>query len=160
MGDILPKPPRRHNMTLPAVAIPYQFKPGQSGNPSGKPKTKPLEAEIRRMAQRMTPEIMHKLGEIALDEALDYHGNRLKRAKPGRPRLEEMYQPHHDVRAQIAAASIVLDRAWGKPKEEEVEELQVPKPNVRALNDKQREQLRKLVRYMLNRSEPEDDGED
>jgi hypothetical protein len=33
---------RKKNRKLPAAAEPYKFKPGQSGNPGGRPKKKPL----------------------------------------------------------------------------------------------------------------------
>lgn len=38
---------KRH--TLPDAAKPYQFKPGQSGNPGGRPKRKPLTEAYERI---------------------------------------------------------------------------------------------------------------
>ncbi len=38
-------------MANSANVVPYQWKPGQSGNPSGKPKSKPLSDLLRRAGE-------------------------------------------------------------------------------------------------------------
>lgn len=63
------------------------FKPGMSGNPSGRPKA---DLNIRELAKGYTEEAMATLVEVA----------RNKKASPS---------------ARVAAASALLDRAWGKP---------------------------------------------
>jgi hypothetical protein len=66
---------------------PTTWKPGQSGNPSGRPKQNPLAQEL---ARAYTEQAVQALAEILGD-------------------------PEADQRAKIAAAQALLDRAWGKP---------------------------------------------
>lgn len=63
------------------------FKPGMSGNPSGRPKA---DLSVRELAKGHTEEAMATLLEVA----------RNKKASSS---------------ARVAAASALLDRAWGKP---------------------------------------------
>jgi hypothetical protein len=67
----------------------YYWKPGQSGNPGGRPKA---EKHVRDMAKKMTDRILIELYNIAID-----------------PR------PKADMRAKVAAAKEILDRGWGRP---------------------------------------------
>jgi hypothetical protein len=64
------------------------FAKGQSGNPSGRPKAPTLD-EIRAMARKASPKMVKVLIDIAEGSDSD--------------------------RAKAAAASAVLDRAYGKP---------------------------------------------
>ena len=61
------------------------FLPGQSGNPSGRPKTDP---RVRDAAREYTEQAIAVLGEALADE---------------------------DKRIAIKAAEVILDRGWGKP---------------------------------------------
>lgn len=38
--------------------IPYQFKPGESGNPGGRPKTRPVTDYVREQLERQIPTVM------------------------------------------------------------------------------------------------------
>jgi HEAT repeat protein len=63
------------------------FKPGQSGNPNGRPK---VVAEVRDLARQYAPEALSTLADIMRDS----------KSPPA---------------ARVAAASAVLDRGYGKP---------------------------------------------
>jgi hypothetical protein len=65
------------------------FQPGQSGNPGGRPK---VAAEIRDLARHHTATALRTLVEIA------EHGE--------------------SENARVAAANALLDRGWGKPRQE------------------------------------------
>ncbi len=69
-----------------------RFKPGQSGNPGGRPKADP---EVREIFKAATPDVARKLISLALNE-------------PG-----DVPYGH-----QIAAEQAVLDRALGKPEQQ------------------------------------------
>ncbi|HKN27212.1 MAG TPA: DUF5681 domain-containing protein [Roseiarcus sp.] len=76
------------------------FRPGQSGNPSGLPKTlrviedraeaKRIIADVKAAAREFTADALQKLHAIMMDESA----------------------PHA---AQLGAAREILDRGWGKP---------------------------------------------
>lgn len=68
----------------------HLFKPGQSGNPSGRPKKNQLIVEL---AQAKTESAIATLVGIMEDE----------KASPS---------------ARVSAASTILDRGWGKPPQE------------------------------------------
>ena len=69
------------------MAKPGTFKPGQSGNPSGRPK---VIGHVQELARAQTDAAIRTLTEI--------HGD-----------------PSQPAPARVAAAQALLDRAWGKP---------------------------------------------
>lgn len=69
------------------MAKPGTFKPGQSGNPSGRPKE---IGHVRDLARAHTEDAIRTLVEIKRD-------------------------PSQPAPARVAAAQALLDRAWGKP---------------------------------------------
>lgn len=67
--------------------IPYQFKPGQSGNPNGRPKKIQAAANV---AEEATERAMRKLSNLIDSE---------------------------DEKVALAASQAIIDRAMGKPKQ-------------------------------------------
>lgn len=65
---------------------PYQFKPGQSGNPKGRPKIPP---HVRDLARAYTEDAVQVLANVMMTS--------------------------DDDGARVKAAIAILDRAWGKP---------------------------------------------
>jgi hypothetical protein len=74
--------------TLPAAAVATQFKPGVSGNPSGRPK---IVEELKSRCRDLTPKILE--------------------------RLEYWLGQDGDPAASIKAALILLDRGYGRSTE-------------------------------------------
>jgi Family of unknown function (DUF5681) len=65
------------------------FQPGQSGNPNGRPKR---DREIEELTRQHTPEVIAALVGICSD-------------------------PKAPPAARVAAATAILDRGWGKPRQ-------------------------------------------
>src|SRR5690242_4475522 len=83
-----PKKRRRKKTVLHPVLVQKMWKPGQSGNPGGRT----VEyKECVRMAKEASPRAMQRL-------------------------IELMESP--DERVAIMAADKIMERAWGKPKEQ------------------------------------------
>jgi hypothetical protein len=95
-----------------------KWRPGQSGNPSGR---SGLFQEMQRRAREATPELIDYLLEIARDG-------------------------DEDARNRIVAIQIMLERGWGKVPICEPESLeQKPEPDWSRLTPEQREQIRAVV---------------
>lgn len=73
---------------LPAAFLDNRWKPGVSGNPGGRTVR---ETEVRKLAQQLSEDAMIRIGEIM--------------------------KSTEDERASLIAAGMILDRAYGKPKE-------------------------------------------
>jgi hypothetical protein len=113
-----PKGSPRKKLLPPALAA-NVWKPGQSGNPGGKGGA---YYEMQRLAREFTPEAARYLIAIAADKG-------------------------EDTRNRIVAMSMLLDRAWGKPKEYDPNsEKPTAALDVGRLTADQRQQLRELVR--------------
>jgi hypothetical protein len=74
--------------TVPLALVQHAFKPGQSGNPGGRTAS---FAECQRLAREASPDAMRRLIELIRSS---------------------------DERVALMAADKVLERAWGKPKEQ------------------------------------------
>lgn len=106
--------------TLPRQMVPFQWKPGQSGNPGGRPR---IESEVRRLAQDNSPIAMTRLIQIAAKS--------------------------RDERAAIIASQTILDRAFGPAKDPPPEDTTRERPDLSALSDKKIKQLRALLREIV-----------
>ncbi len=74
------------------------FRPGQSGNPGGRPKVNKV---VREMARKLTAKAIK-----ALEDALDAD-------KTYATKDDVVTVPDHSTR--VYAAQVLLDRGWGKP---------------------------------------------
>ena len=103
------------------------FKPGVSGNPGGRPKkprtieARRIEADAKALARQRAPEAIQALANIMNDA----------KAPPA---------------ARVSAATVILDRAYGKPRQE-VEISR--KPDLSRLSDEQLETLVQLYTLAL-----------
>lgn len=68
------------------------FKPGQSGNPGGRPKLTPEEYDALAMAKQFAPDAIRALHEIATSKTAS-------------------------DKARVTAAEAIINRVYGKPKE-------------------------------------------
>lgn len=104
-----PRPPRSHPDLSPAEARsqhlqPYQFQPGQSGNPSGMSKAqRELLLEAKALAQQLGPGAIRRLGELA--------GIPTDPEQPWVP-LDQLDTDHRVI---YMAAVAIAERAYGKP---------------------------------------------
>lgn len=81
------QPENRYSHHLPNAGAPHQFKPGQSGNPGGRPR-KVVEAE--------------QVAEESLEEAMK--------------KLKELMKSDNE-KVALAAAQTLIDRAMGKARQ-------------------------------------------
>jgi len=75
-----------------------RFKPGQSGNPSGRPKG--IASTVRKQCGGSPDELVDRLRAVARGDAVDESGTRPKPARPA---------------DQIRAVEALLAYGWGKP---------------------------------------------
>ncbi len=108
------------------------FQPGVSGNPGGRPRrpssieAKLIEADVKALARECAPDAISTLKTIMLNEKAP-------------------------AAARISAASVILDRGHGKPKQE----MEIRKPDLGRLTDEQLDELERLTSLMLDDDEVE-----
>lgn len=83
--------PENNGVTIKKAPV-NGFKPGQSGNPGGRPKKTEEQVKLEEMCRERTPEALQTI-------------------------LEIMGEGENE-RNRLAAAQYVLDRGWGKPKQD------------------------------------------
>ena len=110
---------------MPEAARPYKWKPGQSGNPTGRGR---LYLECRRLAAEASPDAMRRL--ITLMDSVD-------------------------ERVSYMATVAVLDRSGVKPIDyDPAQDQPEPSWDPGALTPDEREQLKALLQKMVGKSEP------
>lgn len=83
-----------------------KFKPGQSGNPAGKPKSDAKSAIVRRIQKKFGKDAKHLVAAL---EAI-------------------AQDPEANKRERLGAIRELLDRGWGKPLQTAQVEMKVPEP--------------------------------
>jgi hypothetical protein len=99
------------------------FQPGQTGNPSGRSKR---FYEVQVAAREASPQALQKLVELMASD---------------------------DERVAIIAANSVLDRAFGKPKEQKTDDNQQVRPNLSALAPDMLAQLRSIMSVLAGQAD-------
>jgi hypothetical protein len=116
---------RAHVRDVPEAARPYKWKPGQSGNPTGRGG---LYLECRRLAAEASPDAMRRL--ITLMDV-------------------------EDERVAYMATVAVLDRSGVKPIDyDPAQDVIPPMWDPGALTAKEREQLKAMLEKMVKRGKP------
>ena len=102
---------------------PHQFKPGQSGNPSGKPPLPPAMIQARKHNQKKVAELLNSLVNMT-DAELE------KAAGSDSPQLEQMVGAAFKKAKQgeYSALNFILDRLIGRVTEKI--EHSLPKPTM------------------------------
>jgi hypothetical protein len=106
------------------------FEPGISGNPNGRPKrphrieAQKIIVDVKTLARQCAPEAISTLKTIMLSE----------RAPPA---------------ARISAATTILDRGYGKARQE----VEIRKPNLARLTDEELDELGGCPEECLKREE-------
>ncbi len=85
------KPENRLKTGIPNPAGVGGFRPGQSGNPGGRPLKTDEERTLEQLCRAKTPDALSTIESIMLEGKTE--------------------------RARLAAAQYIIDRAWGKPTE-------------------------------------------
>lgn len=103
----------------------YRFKPGQSGNPGGRPKEKPVTDELRRLMDREVPN-----------------------DREGRTYAEVLAQAilHAALKGKVDAARELLDRIEGRVPHSVAAVVETPRENLT------REQVEERLREILHRA--------
>ena len=108
------------------------FKTGISGNPGGRPKrpatiaARRIEADAKALARQCAPEAVSSLKTIMIDA----------KAPPA---------------ARISAATAILDRGYGKARQE----VEIRKPNLDRLTDQDLDELERLTLLLFADDEVE-----
>jgi hypothetical protein len=108
------------------------FRPGVSGNPGGRPRrpttieAKRITADVKALAQQCAPDAVATLKSIMLSEKVP-------------------------AAARISAATAILDRGYGKARQE----VEMRQFNIARLNDEQLDELERLTLLMLDDDEVE-----
>ena len=111
-----PQRPRKHPELPPTEARtrhlqPYQFQPGQSGNPSGMSNSqRELYLEARGLVHQLGPGAIRRLGDLA--------GIPMDPAQPWVP----LDQLEIDPRVVYMASVALCERAYGRPREYDPEQ--------------------------------------
>ena len=87
-----PSPAERNQRVANANRPKHQFQPGQSGNPTGRPRNPKNIAELRELAREKTGAMLEFLSKAALN-------------------------PKVSMTVRVQAATEVLNRGWGRPQQ-------------------------------------------
>lgn len=118
-------------MTKPVRGRPFQ--PGQSGNPSGRPK--------------MPESLKARIAKLASKDAVDVLESALKDADP---------------KVKLQAAGMLMDRAWGKaitPSEVKVEAHDLNAQHLRTLQDRMERRKRAQIVALVAGTDLDDKAE-
>jgi hypothetical protein len=116
---------RAHVRDVPEAARPYKWKPGQSGNPTGRGG---LYLECRRLAAEASPDAMRRLIELMDAE---------------------------DERVSYMATTAVLDRSGVKPIDyDPAQDVAPPASDPGALTPEERENLKAYLVKMVRKGKP------
>lgn len=129
----LPRAAQQPSLTgnaLAARVAPFQWRPGASGNPSGRSKR------------------FHEVQEAARDNSVSAIN-----------KLAGMIDSD-DERVAIIACNSILDRAFGKPKEQKTEDNQSVKPSLGALSPLQLAQFRAIMQTLAQAATSTDSTQD
>jgi Family of unknown function (DUF5681) len=99
-----------------------RFRKGQSGNLAGRPKQPRSVKEVRQLARQHTVQMVEVLSRVALN-------------------------PKSPPQARAAAASALLDRAWGKPASLDLEGAEQLVIRVVKFNDLQLEDNPRVIEH-------------
>lgn len=103
--------------------LPPRWKPGESGNPAGRSKR---FHEVQRAAQDKSVQAIEKLGNL---------------------------MSCGDERVELMAATAILDRAFGKPKEQKAEDADRFKPDLSKLAPDDLAALRRVMGALAGQAE-------
>ena len=119
------KPANRHKSGFrgpsPDVGKDTQFRPGQSGNPSGRPKSRLISEAYRRILEEIDPKkqqsLAEKVARAVINRALRGDVRMVSRTQTGYPVAAPPYplrpQPPRNIQAQTGTMEVLL--TWNAP---------------------------------------------
>jgi hypothetical protein len=130
---LAPRDARRRTKKLPTALAARLWRPGQSGNPSGR---SGRYGEMQRLCREFSPQGAQVLIDIALD-------------------------PNEDSRCRIVATQELFSRGWGKAPEYDpkADEPETPPIDPSQFSPKQREQIKRVLLMLLG-AQPAETGEE
>lgn len=134
--------------------IEYQFKPGQSGNPSGKRKIPDNLQTFRKMSYQDFLSTLQKLGSMVRVDFFKYIADPKITIMEGIfcKMLEQAHEGDRFARVEI------LERLWGKVHEvHQIQEISTIKENIKGLSPEKQEQLIDLLREAATAAPEEDE---